>query len=40
MAMNILKNFDLGLERNNPESVHKIVESIKLACADGRHWIT
>lgn len=38
MALNILKNFDL--KKNNLKTYHLIIEALKLAYADGIHYIT
>ena len=39
MALNILKGLELPDERENPETWHRIVESIKLAFADTKKYV-
>ncbi len=38
MALNILKNFDL--KKNDSKTYHLMIEALKLAYADGAHYIT
>ena len=40
MALNILKNFNLDTNRENIDNYHKIIESLKLAFADCKSYIT
>ena len=40
MALNILKGFDLDSNRENLDNYHKIIESLKLAFADSKSYVT
>ncbi|MCR1821166.1 gamma-glutamyltransferase [Terrisporobacter muris] len=40
MALNILKGFDLDNNRENLDNYHKIIESLKLAFADSKSYVT
>lgn len=40
MALNILEGFDLSGGHENPEVLHRIIESLKLAFADGKRYIS
>lgn len=39
MALNILKGFDLGSEKESVETYHKIIEAIKLAFVDTKEFV-
>ena len=40
MALNILKDFDLDSDRENLDNYHKVIESLKLAFADSKSYVT
>lgn len=40
MALNILKGFNLDSNRENLDNYHKIIESLKLAFADSKSYVT
>lgn len=40
MALNILKGFELDNNKENVENYHKIIESLKLAFADSKTYVT
>ena len=40
MALNILKGFDLDINKENIDNYHKIIESLKLAFADSKSYVT
>ena len=40
MALNILKKFELDSNKENVENYHKIIESLKLAFADSKTYVT
>ena len=39
MALNILKGFDLGSDRDDPEVWHRLIEALKLAFIDTRTYV-
>ena len=40
MALNILKGFDLGKERETVDVYHKMIEAMKLAFVDGKEYVS
>ena len=39
MALNILKGFDLGTDRDNPLAWHRMIEALKLAFIDAKEYV-